>query len=579
MIAKKIAALLCLFTLAVSAQQLPRVGETLDVSIVNVDVFVTDRDGNRVRGLTQADFEILENGVRKPISNFAEYSGSGADAQVGVGGPATSSVAPREKRTFLIFFERMQMTDFAADPLFAALKETIKKTVQPGDAVSVVLWSRERTEHFEFTDDVTAINAALDRVAADTQKAQTDVAGIYHEEAAALRAFEASAARMAAGGGGRLAGRRNSGANISPGPMPKMQTDENVEGSGTANIYMVIAYNEMKVRVAAINSAITSMAGIEGKKVLFLAARRLGAVAGAEFAFGNGGSRIAYPIRQRFGTDQMMKSLVDNANASGVTIYPVHPLPIASALPDTTNSGEPDAAGGPISRERVQYLTMLNETTSLSEIAAKTGGLMAAGPQDVVNLLPRIASDVTDYYSLAYRVPSTGGDVVRDLVVRTNKPGLTVRTRRQFVEKSDQTRMRDRLRSTLFRAEQEAPIGITATAGNAKKNGKRVAVPVQIRIPIGALTLLPDGRGKHAGRFSVFVAAAADLDELSDVTEKTQPFDVADAQLDTARAGWFTYDIDVEVNDKSRFVAVGVFDEVSKEYGLARIELPTEGGR
>ncbi|HYO78980.1 MAG TPA: hypothetical protein VE010_21130, partial [Thermoanaerobaculia bacterium] len=333
------------------------------------------------------------------------------------------------------------------------------------------------------------------------------------------------------------------------------------------------------VRVAAINSAITSMAGIEGKKVLFLATRRLGAVAGAEFAYAGGATRLSYDMQQRFGTEQLMKSIVDNANASGVTIYPVHPAVMPAGLPDTTGRSEPDAAASAASLQAAEFLTMLNETTSLTEIAAKTGGLMAAGPRDVVNLLPRIASDVTDYYSLAYRVPSTGGDTTRDLVVRTKRPGLTVRTRRQFVEKSDQTRMRDRLRSTLFRADQAAPLGITATAGEAKKSGKTSSVPVQIRIPIGALTLLPDGSGKHAGRFSVFVAAAADLDELSDVTQKTQPFDVADAQLETARAGWFTYDIDVEVNDKSRYVAVGVFDEVSKEYGLARVELPSAGGR
>ncbi|HYO76196.1 MAG TPA: VWA domain-containing protein, partial [Thermoanaerobaculia bacterium] len=199
MIARKITALLCLFTFAATAQELPRLGETLDVSIVNVDVFVTDRAGNRVRGLTQADFEILENGARKQISNFAEYSGTDAGERVGVDGPA-ATVAPREKRTFLIFFERMQLSNVGADPLFAALKETIRTTVQPGDAVSVVLWSRDAVRHFEFTDDMAAIQTALDRVASSTQKAQVDVEGRHREEAIMLREFEAGVAAMAATG-------------------------------------------------------------------------------------------------------------------------------------------------------------------------------------------------------------------------------------------------------------------------------------------------------------------------------------------------------------------------------------------
>src|SRR2546421_9089798 len=64
--------------LIVSAQKqppLPGIGESIEVSIVNVDVFVTNKAGQRVHGLTQNDFDIYENGVKQPISNFAEYVG------------------------------------------------------------------------------------------------------------------------------------------------------------------------------------------------------------------------------------------------------------------------------------------------------------------------------------------------------------------------------------------------------------------------------------------------------------------------------------------------------------------------
>src|SRR5207245_6636966 len=66
-----------LLTLMASAQQkppIPSIGETIEVSLVNLDVFVTDRTGQRVHALTKDDFEILENGVRQPITNFAEYT-------------------------------------------------------------------------------------------------------------------------------------------------------------------------------------------------------------------------------------------------------------------------------------------------------------------------------------------------------------------------------------------------------------------------------------------------------------------------------------------------------------------------
>ena len=55
---------------------LPSLSESIEVSIVNVDCVVTDRDGNRVRGLTAEDFWILEQGQVREISNFAEHASS-----------------------------------------------------------------------------------------------------------------------------------------------------------------------------------------------------------------------------------------------------------------------------------------------------------------------------------------------------------------------------------------------------------------------------------------------------------------------------------------------------------------------
>lgn len=72
---------------------MPRSNETIDVSIVNVDVFVTDRQGNCVRGLTAADFEIREDGRPQPITNFAEYAAEPARRQDSAAANAASEPA------------------------------------------------------------------------------------------------------------------------------------------------------------------------------------------------------------------------------------------------------------------------------------------------------------------------------------------------------------------------------------------------------------------------------------------------------------------------------------------------------
>src|ERR1700686_5458924 len=68
---------------------IPRAGETIEVSIVNVDTVVTDRQGRRVHGLRKQDFEIYENGVRQRIPNSAEYASEREATAAGVATPST----------------------------------------------------------------------------------------------------------------------------------------------------------------------------------------------------------------------------------------------------------------------------------------------------------------------------------------------------------------------------------------------------------------------------------------------------------------------------------------------------------
>src|SRR6185436_3419755 len=44
--------------------------DTVNVNVVNVDVYVTDKKGNRVNGLTKNDFELFEDNRPVAITNF-----------------------------------------------------------------------------------------------------------------------------------------------------------------------------------------------------------------------------------------------------------------------------------------------------------------------------------------------------------------------------------------------------------------------------------------------------------------------------------------------------------------------------
>ena len=54
--------------------------ETVDVNVVNVEVVVTDKKGNPIHGLSQGDFELIEDGRPVEIANFYSVDAAPAEA-------------------------------------------------------------------------------------------------------------------------------------------------------------------------------------------------------------------------------------------------------------------------------------------------------------------------------------------------------------------------------------------------------------------------------------------------------------------------------------------------------------------
>jgi VWFA-related protein len=524
---------LLLLPLVAAAQQkpsVPGIGETIEVSIVNLDVFVTNKAGERVRGLTQGDFEILENGVKQPISNFAEYAGEAAlEAAAGAATPAPQP----QKRTIIVFVERFYLPNFHTEPMFAALKKLLHEALRPGDRAMIVTWNGGvLLTQQDFTDSLTDLDRAVDRVATVSARPNLDPIAETRWNIEDIRAFDAQAAANAGGmsGGGR----------------------------GLADLELehaaMDALKQLKRKIKAINAVMRAIAAAEGKKILLLATRRLSLVAGAESYYATGSMSPPPEIRLAYDMRQDLKSIGETANANGITIYPVFP----EALPGSSNA---------------DYLTLNNETPALKQIADATGGLTAWGSDDIAKLLPRVREDLDTYYSLAYRVHGSGMDKGgRNIVVRTKNAGLTVRSRREFVEKSDVTRMEDRVIAALFRNPPSPGFALKVEVGQRRARGKLFVVPVTVHIPISVLTALPSG-DQYAGAFSVYFAWGGMLGGISDTAHETKSYKIPAADIEKARGSHFTYQFDLTANPSTERVALGVLDEVSKEYALRLIQL------
>ncbi len=515
---------------------IPTLGETIDVNIVNIDVVVTDKSGKRVRGLTKDDFVILENGKPREISNFAEYASSlppdESNAEIQ---PKSIDSPPAQPRTLLIFIERdTKLQPFDAARFIDSLRDTVRNTIRRGDAVSVVIWGDTGQVRANFTDDLDKIDLILDTLGRQLTGTQRKTPEQLVTEVDDIMNFELEIA-----------------ARAEELDMPYTVSDRSVVTEHVGAMNAMSELTRMKRKVNAINAAINSMASAEGKKILILATYRLGEIAGGEFYYESGEDVPSQDVKTRFNTRSLIDSIVRNANAGGVTIYPVYPT--GRPVKPAANAGE--------------YLTVMNEMQSLTKIASQTGGLEAAGTAEFLSLMRRVEDDMSDYYSLAYRIESSRDDRTRALVIKTKDPALTVRSRRSYIEKSDETRMKDRLLAALVRTSNDSMFLIEAQLGDRANKGR---VPLSVRIPIGALTVVPEN-GTNAGAFSVFVIAGAGGDEVSALRQQTQRFEIPPADLPKAVSGHFTYDLELVLNDKADRVAVGVLDEVSKSYAVLRL--------
>ncbi|HEV7766659.1 MAG TPA: VWA domain-containing protein [Thermoanaerobaculia bacterium] len=518
-------------------QQLPATGESIDVSLVNVDVFVTDRRGQRVTGLTTDDFEIRENGRLQPITNFAEYRPEHGDERAG-DAPTT---APAAKRTILFFVERFGMPSFHTRPMFAQLRKTMHEVVRPGDAAAVVFWDSNIAFTLQtFTDNTKLLEAALREV--ETQSTGVSRPDDVIRRQAFARAYYETLTP-------EKMGRR---VNLDSIDLWDLRADAH------------FARFRLQRKTEELTALIRSMSDADGRKIVIFATRDFGVTMGMS------PTGFAPSTGTEFTTERFREAVARTANEHGVTLYPIYPpgLGWTPTISAAETREPPD-----LSRNARDYETLMNQTTALEELARETGGLTASGSSDIVSLLPRVAEDLTSYYSLAYRTPDTGKNQSRDISVRTKNREYAVRSRREYVEKTDATRMRDRVIANLYRPDANGSIKLHVEIGTIDKTSRtRWSAPVRVTIPIEALsTISLSTISNEPGKFSVFVATGGVLGVMSDVQQQTKTYSAADF---TPGQQHFTYEFTLEFNGATSTVSIGVMDDHSKEFGLKTVDVP-----
>lgn len=133
--------------------------EAVDVSVVNIEVFVTDKSGKPVSGLSRDDFEVYENRKKVEITHFWSQTGEGDEGEGEDEDAAAES--PKVERTLAAFFDNRNLETPARQRVVVRLEELVHR-LAPKDRFVLINSGRQGMDMQSFrAGDREAISRAL----------------------------------------------------------------------------------------------------------------------------------------------------------------------------------------------------------------------------------------------------------------------------------------------------------------------------------------------------------------------------------------------------------------------------------
>jgi VWFA-related protein len=465
-------------------------GQSIDVRVVNVEAVVTDRKGNRVKGLAAADFRLLVDGHEVPVDYFTEI----ASGQAAAPAPAREGKAP-------------------AAAAASAIPVAAVTIAAPGEAVG--------TNYLVYIDDQFSIqarrNLVLQKMAADLGRLgphdQVSILSFDGRKVArlndwtgdrkALEAAFATAEKRTTSGLLALAELRADGDN---GQM--------VEESGSGAISMSWGIGiGMQAVVAAMRGTPTP----PGRKVMLFLNGGWG-LPEPELAGRGAISAAYYPEAKK-----IFAPIFDTANLLGYTLYTIEiPGPLTlSAGRDVTSMGPASYDSGLENLGRNDVLApprlVSNQgfiTTSFGRSVHENLEVMArqTGGKAILNsawqsAFERVTADTSSYYWLGFTPQWKADGSHHEIKLEVRRPGLAVRSRSGFSDLSRETEAQVQAESLLLYGSTKPERPLTVTAGILRRvSFLRRELPVTIEVPADALALqVEEGIWSLVGTLSIAI--------------------------------------------------------------------------
>ena len=507
-------------------------GEVIDVELVNVDVWVTDEEGQPVSGLTAEDFRVVHDDQEVEITHFVEQivdtpstatagSTGFAEGAAGVTTAPVSNLAPslalEDSPSVVVYFDQLRTHPGHAESVVGDLQELLDSEVL--DPKKIMILRQDTTVHLEapFGSARSELQAAFDRL----KEAAVEGMEIDSHSVQAVRQLQdlwrTNEQRQ---------GSAQSGLSQIPTDLPSQPGGGSVldrfRGGGGRDSFggdlcadymsqaesMVLDWGRFEARrtrttLDNLRNVGSFLAGLPGVKSLVYVSDGIdtqpgGALAAYLQALCPGGSRVNADLDAE-AMDREFLKLTRDLNARRVTVYAVQAGGLSGSRFDTA-SQEGFNAGSKGLRGQNAYETRRRsgEREGLSMIAEETGGKLLVRRNDLSNEMKALTTELRPHYSLAYRLPKPeGGNTRRQLITRiTGQPievevagNGDVRFRRGWAVVDPDRLLADRLDGALFLGLVENPLQVRLGAAETSvdKQGM-VTLPLRIMVPAANLT-------------------------------------------------------------------------------------------
>lgn len=513
------------------------VGESVSVNVVNVDVYVTDKKGTRVTGLTRDDFEILEDGRPMAITNFFAMEGgkvASVPAPPAASSPGSEPAAPEvaaslppaedQRLVLIVYVDNFNLRPFNRNRVLRDLRVFLNTKLQRDDLIMLVSYDRSVHIRQPLTSDPALVNAQL----VELEKISAQGTHADSERRDALRRIEES-------------------------------TDVS-SALSAARSYAESQFNDLAFSIDALRDIVNGLAGMPGRKAVLYVSDGLQMIVGQD---------VYYAVQEKYkdttgltqsfdyDTSRRFRELTSTANANRVTFYT---LDAAGLRSYSSISAENQTPGQGVFIDQIQ---IQNVQSSIRMMADETGGKALINTNNFLPGLERIADDFRSYYSLGYSPPHSGDGRYHEIKVKLKRKGLEIRHREGYRDKAPDTQMNDGTLAALNFPFQSNPLGVDIDFGTPTRRADGFfVVPVDVRIPLGKLVLVPrETESEAAAR--VFVAAQDSQGGVSEVQQAVVPIRVPNDQVATISRKYYTYSLSLLMRPGEQKVAVGLRDDIA----------------